>query len=75
VLGSTAIHQADSAPYRVAQPIARSWYAEMLLARDMPGDRERAQELLTEALHLYESIGMPWHARPAADRLSALPSN
>ena len=67
----TAIHQADSAPYRVAQPIARSWYAEMLLARDLPGDRERARGLLNEALNLYESIGMPWHARRAAARLSA----
>ena len=67
----TAIHQADTAPYRVAQPIARSWYAEMLLARDLPGDRERARGLLNEALNLYESIGMPWHARRAAARLSA----
>jgi len=54
----------------VAQPIARSWYAEMLLARGLPGDRERAQELLTEALHLYELTGMPWHARRALGRLS-----
>ena len=71
----TAIHQADSAQYRVAQPIARSWYAEMLLARDFPGDRERARGLLTEALHLYESLGMPWHSRRAATRLTALPAN
>jgi hypothetical protein len=64
-----AIQQADAAPYRVAQPIARSWYAEMLLSRDLPGDRERAHELLREALHMYEAIGMAWHARRAAGRL------
>ncbi len=64
-----AIQQADAAPYRVAQPIARSWYAEMLLSRDLPGDRERAHELLREALHMYQAIGMAWHARRAAGRL------
>ena len=66
-----AIHQADSAPYRLAQPIARSWYADMLLSRDMPGDQERARELLSEALDLYDSMGMAWHARKAEKRMSA----
>jgi len=67
-----AIHQADSAPYRVAQPIARYWYADMLLSRKMPGDKERARKLLSETLALHESIGMPWHAHRTADRIAAL---
>ncbi|MCU1262888.1 MAG: serine/threonine protein kinase [Bryobacterales bacterium] len=67
-----AIHQADSAPYRVAQPVARSWYAEMLLSRDMQGDRESAHGLLSEALGLYTSLGMEWHAQRAAARLAAI---
>jgi hypothetical protein len=67
-----ALHQADSAPYRVAQAIGRSWYADMLLARNLPGDRQRARELLQEALRQYESMSMAWHARRAAGRIQAL---
>jgi serine/threonine protein kinase/tetratricopeptide (TPR) repeat protein len=68
----TAIHQADSAPYRPAQPVARYWYAEMLLARGRESDRERARELLKDALQLCEAVGMPWHAQRAKQRLAAL---
>ena len=67
-----AIHQADGSPYRVAQPGARFWYAEMLLARNRPGDREQAREFLSEALHLYRSMNMPWHAERTADRISII---
>jgi hypothetical protein len=66
----TAMQQADSAPYRVAQPIARFWYAEMMIARNLPGDPEWARELLRDALNRYESLGMMWHARQAASRLA-----
>lgn len=58
----TAIHQMDTAPYRTAQPMAREWYARMLLDRNAPGDATKARDLLTEALAMYESIGMPFHA-------------
>jgi tetratricopeptide (TPR) repeat protein len=68
----TAIHQADTAPYRVAQPQAREWYAAMLLARGAPGDVERGRELLCEALAMFESIGMPLLAKRAAERLAIL---
>jgi hypothetical protein len=56
---------------------ARPWlahtqfdYGSMLLARDAPGDRERAGELLTEAISTYEELGMGvWaeRARAVAD--------
>ena len=59
----TAIHQADSWPHRVCQPIARYWYAEMLRARGAPGDDARALDLLAEALSAFESLGMPLYAR------------
>jgi len=44
----------------------------MLLSRNMPGDKERARELLREALALHESIGMGWHALQIAARVAAL---
>ena len=69
----TAVHQADTAPYRVAQPQAREWYAEMLLARRAVGDADRGRALLSEALAQYESIGMPLHAQRASLRLATLP--
>lgn len=65
-----AIRQADAA-YRVSQPHARLWYADMLLSRNAPGDRERARSLLSEALSLYESMGMPGFARRTSARLAA----
>jgi tetratricopeptide (TPR) repeat protein len=51
---------------------ARPWlahtrcdYARMLLARDEPGDREHAQELLDRALTTYRELGMQSYAAPA----------
>jgi class 3 adenylate cyclase len=40
--------------------LARTWhgYAKMLLARDEPGDREKAVELLAQALDTAEELGM-----------------
>jgi len=47
-------------------------YARMLLARDMPGDRERAHQLLAAAAEQYERLGMtPW--LPRAAELTATP--
>jgi len=44
----------------------------MLLARDMPGDRERAHQLLAAAAEQYERLGMtPW--LPRAAELTATP--
>src|ERR1017187_9683308 len=68
----TAIHQADTAPYRPAQHMAREWYALMLLDRNGPGDAARARDLLTEALAMYESMEMPFHANRTSAKLAAL---
>jgi hypothetical protein len=43
----------------------RRWYAHMLIDRDGPGDRERARELLSEAIEMYHRLGMPKHVEIA----------
>ena len=43
----------------------RRWYARMLIDRDGPGDRDKARELLTEAIAMYRKIGMPKHVEMA----------
>jgi hypothetical protein len=68
----TAIHQTDTAPYRVSQPMAREWYALMLLDRNASGDAAKARGLLGEALAMYESMGMPFHANRTRAKLAAL---
>jgi hypothetical protein len=68
----TAIHQTDTAPYRVYQPTAREWYATMLLDRNGLGDAAKARGLLSEALAMYESMGMPLHVRRTRGRLATL---
>lgn len=62
-----AIEQTDTAPYRVSQPTAREWYALMLLER---GETAKARGLLAEAMAMYESMGMPFHAKRARERLA-----
>ena len=57
----TALRQAHEIPHRIEQPEVRRWYASMLLDRDAPGDRERARQLLTEAIAMYRDIDMPKH--------------
>jgi len=53
---------------------ARPWlahtqndYARMLLARDGPGDRERAHDLLERALATYRELGMETYAARCAE--------
>jgi hypothetical protein len=67
-----AMRQADTAPYRVAQPIARHWYAAMLLARGAPSDNASVRALLSETLAKSRSLGMPLYARRASARLALL---
>ena len=65
-----ALHQADTWPHRVCQPIARYWYAEMLRARDEPGDGTRSRQLLSDALGRFESLGMLLYASQAKEKLA-----
>ena len=65
-----ALRQAHELPVVLAQPEVRRWYARMLLDRDAPGDREKARELLTEAIAMYRGIGMPRHVEMAEALLS-----
>jgi tetratricopeptide (TPR) repeat protein len=45
-------------------------YAQMLLHRDSPGDRERAQELLDQALATYRELGMESYAAKTSEPTS-----
>jgi tetratricopeptide (TPR) repeat protein len=56
-----ALQQAESFPNRLEQAEIRRFHAMMLINRARPGDREKAQTLLREALESYTSIGMPRH--------------
>jgi tetratricopeptide (TPR) repeat protein len=57
----TASRQAESIPHRLEQAEIRRFHAMMLIDRAAPGDREKAQTLLREALESYQRIGMPRH--------------
>ena len=69
----TALRQAHELPMVMEQPEVRRWYARMLIDRDGPGDpstgsgrdRDKARELLTEAVAMYRRIGMPKHIEMA----------
>ncbi len=67
-----AIRQADSAPNRHLQPVAREWFAAMLIERNRSGDRERARTMLEESLGQYSSSGMSARGRIASRLLSNL---
>ena len=54
-----ALQVAEALPSRIEQADLRRLYARMLLDRDQPGDRERAQSLLSKARDAYRNIGMP----------------
>jgi tetratricopeptide (TPR) repeat protein len=68
----TALRQAHEIPVVIAQPEVRRWYARMLIDRDAPGDREKARELLTEAIAMYRRIGMPKHVEMAEALLGGI---
>jgi hypothetical protein len=61
----TALRQAHELPVVVEQPEVRGWYARMLIDRDATGDRDKARELLTEAITMCQRIGMPKHVEMA----------
>jgi len=68
----TALRQAHELPHRMEQAEVRRWYARMLIDRDAPGDRDKARELLTEAIAMYRRIGMPKHVEMAEALLGEL---
>ncbi len=59
-------------PIVIAQPEVRRWYARMLIDRDATGERDKARELLTEAIAMYRKIGMPKHVEMAEAMLREL---
>jgi class 3 adenylate cyclase/tetratricopeptide (TPR) repeat protein len=61
----TALRHAHELPNKIEQPEVRRWYARMLIDRDGPGDRDKARQLLTEAVAMYHEIGMPRHVETA----------
>ena len=52
-------------PHNIRQPEVRRRYARMLMDRNGPGDRDKARQLLTEAVAMYRPIGMPKHIEMA----------
>jgi hypothetical protein len=44
----------------------------MLIDRDGPGDRDKARDLLTEAVAMYRKIGMPMHVEMAEAMLGEI---
>ena len=49
----TGLRQAHELPHKIAQPEVRRWYAQMLLDRTAPGDRDKARTMLGEAVEMY----------------------
>jgi hypothetical protein len=66
----TSVHQTDRAPYRHLQPVAREWYAKMLLDRDKSGDSAQARSLLEEAIAMYNASAYPNRGRHAVELLA-----
>jgi len=65
----SALSEAQALPHRIEQPEVRRWYADMLLQRDATGDRDKARELLQEAIAKYQELGMPKHVEMAEELL------
>jgi tetratricopeptide (TPR) repeat protein len=64
-----ALRQADEMPHQLERLETRRFYALMLMERDSPGDRERAEKLLREAIDGFDRLGMPRHAELAKSAL------
>lgn len=67
-----AVAQAEELSHRIERPEVRRFYAQMLIERDAPGDRDRAGELLQESIDAYRAIGMPRHEEMAGALLRDL---
>jgi hypothetical protein len=67
-----ATRQADFFPDRIEQAEIRRFHAMTLRDRADPGDRKKAETLLSEALETYTHIGMPRHIEMAQTLLDQL---
>jgi tetratricopeptide (TPR) repeat protein len=67
---SRAQQQSVELPSALDRPQVLHWHAQMLLERGDPKDRDRARVMLAEALHDYETYGMPILATQARALLS-----
>ena len=56
-----ALQHAEAFPQHLEESEIRRFHAMMLMDRAAPGDSEKAQRLLGEALGSYTRIGMPRH--------------
>lgn len=68
-----ALRRAEEIEDELDLPQIEHWYGEMLLERDEPGDRTRAEKLLASAVGRYQELGMPLlqaRARQALDRVA-----
>jgi tetratricopeptide (TPR) repeat protein len=68
----TALKQAHELPHVIEQPEVRRWYARMLIERNGPDDGDKACALLSEAVDMYRTIGMPKHLEMTENLLEAL---
>jgi hypothetical protein len=67
-----ALRQAHELAVVIEQPEARRWYARMLIDRNASGDRDKARQLLTEAIAMYRQIGMPKDVEMAEELMRGL---
>ncbi len=67
-----AIKIAEESPFLFEAADARRFYAAMLADRDAPGDKEKARQLLEEALDTYRGAGTVRHVELAEVQLKAL---
>ena len=69
---ATALRQAEQLPLYTERAEARRWWAWALLRRGGAGEIERARQLLTEALSLYQEMGLTRHGEQAASMLDEI---
>jgi len=67
-----SVARMDEGNYITARPIARFWYARMLIERGRPADVVKANNLLHDSAQLAESIGLALYARLARTQLNAI---
>lgn len=68
----TALKQAHRLPHVIEQPEVQRWYARMLIRRNASGDKEKARNLLYEAIETYRRLGMPKSLESAETLLKKL---